>query len=276
MGPTEGSAEEARKRESDEMALALPQERTMHRAHEHTCTRAHEHTCTRAPCTVHRAPCTVRAHAHSVHMHTRDAHTHARTRELWSRHSSPQQRGSAEQTGSAEQRGSAEQQGPGGTRAPLRVHLQRSMARRRNAVPLFLSQEMIARARLTVVAEDLTRRRREHAARIAQWKRQKAERARRAPMAARPAVDGWVLGWPGAGPDGGMQRTACVSQRTHTSDAFQAGGARPISPLYLPCISRLAELDAMMGAARELLARKASVLQMSARRKILRQVRGGV
>ena len=49
----------------------------------------------------------------------------------------------------------------------------------------------------------------------------------------------------------------------------------PTSPLYLPCISRLAELDAMMGAARDLLARKASVLQMSARRKILRQVRGG-
>ena len=31
----------------------------------------------------------------------------------------------------------------------------------------------------------------------------------------------------------------------------------------------------MMGAARDLLARKASVLQMSARRKILRQARGG-
>ena len=40
---------------------------------------------------------------------------------------------------------------------------------------------MIARARLTVVAEDLTRRRREHVARLAQWKRQKAERARRVP-----------------------------------------------------------------------------------------------
>ena len=108
---------------------------------------------------------------------------------------------------------------------------------------------MIARARLTVVAEDLTRRRREHAARLAQWKRQNAERARRAAMAGRAAVDGWggsmhsrvhgwvhgwvhgrvhgrvhdprsaaalrvtdaepcqVLGWPGARPDGGMQRT---------------------------------------------------------------------
>ena len=36
-----------------------------------------------------------------------------------------------------------------------------------------------------------------------------------------------------------------------------------------PC--RLAELDAMMGAARELLTKQASVLQMNARRKILRQ-----
>ena len=61
---------------------------------------------------------------------------------------------------------------------------------------------MIARARLTVVAEDLTRRRREHAARLAQWKRQNAERARRAAMAGRAAVDGWggsmhsrVHGW---------------------------------------------------------------------------------
>ena len=53
MGPTEGSAEEARKRESDDMAIALPQEST---------------------CTVH-----AHAHAHSVHMHTRDAHTRAHT-----------------------------------------------------------------------------------------------------------------------------------------------------------------------------------------------------
>ena len=176
MGPTEGSAEEARKRESDEMALALPQEST---------------------CTVHRA----RARAQRAHAHATCTHARTRTPCGWSRHSSPQQ------TGAAEQPSSAEPQGPGGTRAPLRVHLQRSITRRRNALPLVLSQEMIARARLTVVAEDLTRRRREHAARLAQWKRQKAERARRAAMAARPAIDGWVLGWPGARPDGGMQRT---------------------------------------------------------------------
>ena len=117
---------------------------------------------------------------------------------VWSRAFSPQQTIS-------------QQQSPGGTKAPLRVQLQRSTTRRRNAAPLILSQEMVARARLTVVAEDLTRRRREHSARLGQWKRAIVERA------------------------------------------------------------RVAELDAMMGAARELLNRQVTVLQMNARRKIMRQ-----
>ena len=52
------------------------------------------------------------------------------------------------------------------------------MAKRRNAVPLILSQEMVNRARTTVAAEDLTRRRREHSAHLAQWKRMGEERIR--------------------------------------------------------------------------------------------------
>ena len=87
---------------------------------------------------------------------------------VWSRASSPQQTISP-------------QQSPRGTKsAPaLRDQLRKSITRRRNAIPLLLSQEMVARARLTVAAEDLTRRRREHSARLAQWKRQIIERARR-------------------------------------------------------------------------------------------------
>ena len=54
----------------------------------------------------------------------------------------------------------------------------------------------------------------------------------------------------------------------------QAGRVIYIVPVHLLAYTlrhRLAELDAMMGAARELLTRQATVLQMNARRKILRQ-----
>ena len=104
---------------------------------------------------------------------------------VWSRASSPQQPISPQTT-------SPQQQSPDGSKSPLRTQLRRSMTKRRNAVPLILSQEMVNRARTTVAAEDLTRRRREHSARLAQWKRMGEERIRWADIDGCMIIDRWI------------------------------------------------------------------------------------